>query len=372
MNDLMNKNDFVDKISALCSLNRRFHCQKRERELKSLTKYMKEFTDFSAYDFTKFVCKYYISSLRQCRRFCSQSIYNRVCAIQGRLNISVMSRARYNNVLKNLRKLFNPYSTDTSFYSSTGNCIDIQPDEITLLRKNNENLIKQNSQGLSDRWNINTYTDTEVEVVYNYFRLHLVNFLQQNTKSGSGSGAAVGSPINENYIFRELCVLVVFCYNTPRRISELINLTLNQMDELITSNTLNIKSKDGFTVDCIYISVALADILNRYMEMVKPVGPRVFSSTYKMYYSRMKKIVQSLIGEERVKNLRIFHGFRNYYAGKHINNSDNECQRILGHKTVNMTRKYASGQKQDVRIRQQAKVLEYINRQHTTLNQIPL
>lgn len=343
----------VDGVSQLCNLNKRFHCKKREHQLKSLTKYLKDFRNFSAEEFVNFVCRQYIDSLSKCKRFCSQSIYNRVCAIQNRLDINVMSRRRYNSVLKSLRKLFNPYNTDTEFYTNTGVRISIPPEEFQRLRQNAKLLIEENRTNVADRWMLNTYTDQEIEIVYNYFKLNLENFLNHR------------SPPYQDNTFIELCMLIVFNYNTPRRIAELLNLRLFEIEQLITQNMVNIKSKDGYSIDCIYISVSLADLLNRFVLRLYPNAFesldrnfKIFSSSYKMYYSRMRKAVKTLIGEERMKNLRIFHGFRNYYANKHLNSD--ECQRILGH-SRNMTRRYARGQRNTCEAERKKKVLNYLN-----------
>lgn len=352
--------NLVVGVSTLCNLNRKFHCKKRENELKSLTKYMREFRNLTQEEFINFVCRQYIDSLRKCKRFCSQSIYNRVSAIQSRLDINVLSRRRYNSVLKNLRKLFNPYSDETDYYTNTGALIAIPSEEFMRLRQNAKYLIDQNRTSAPDRWILNTYTDDEIEVVYKYFKLNLENFINSEvTKS-------------IDIAFVELCMLIVFNYNTPRRIAEIMSLTLNQVEQLILHNTLNIKSKDGFSIDCIYISVSLADLLNRFVLKINPNAfeqnlnkdTKIFTSTYKMYYSRMRKVLKTLIGEERLKNLRIFHGFRNYFASRHLSNDNaQQCQRILGHRNVNMTKRYARGQKQtqECEMNQKKKVLNYLN-----------
>lgn len=356
----------VDNITKLCTLNKKFHGKKRENELKSLTKYLKDFKDFSYDEFVRFVCNQYIHSLKHCKRFCSQSIYNRVSAIQSRLDINVLSRRRYNSILKNLRKLFNPYNRDTKFYSNTGVLIEIPPEEFQMLRENAKKLIEQNHTNVADRWILNTYTDEEIETVYNYFKLNLENFLRTERKPYT---VVVGGFDNT---FIELCMLIVFCYNTPRRISEIMNLTVEQVEQLILHNTLNIKSKDGFSIDCIYISVSLADLLNRFVLKMHPNifetttttnrNMKIFTSTYKMYYSRMRNTLKVLIGEDRLKNLRIFHGFRNYFANKHL--TSNECQQILGHRNKSMTKKYAKGQNETKELMDKKKlnILDFLNK----------
>lgn len=352
----------VDGISTLCNLDRKFHSGRREHELKSLIRYMSEFRDFSEADFIRFVCRQYIECLRNRKRFCSESIYNRVSAIQSRLDINVMTRRRYVSVLKNLRKLFNPYNSETKFYTNTGNLVQIPPEEFRMLRENAKYLIDQNNTRVPDRWVLNTYTDEEIEVVYNYFKRNLENFL-------SSSSCVVDKKFDLAFV--ELCMLIVFNYNTPRRIAEIMNLRLYQVEELIVRNMVNIKSKDGYSIDCIYVSVALADLLNRFVLKLYPKAFetysrdfKIFTSTYRMYYSRMRKTLKTLIGEDRLKNLRIFHGFRNYFANKHLN-SDNtqECRRILGHNSTTMTKRYARGQRKESNCEQnrKQKVLQYLN-----------
>lgn len=351
----------VDNISKLCNLNKKFHCKKREKELKSLTKYTKEFKNFSEEGFINFVCNQYIKSLKNKKRFCSQSIYNRVSAIQSRLDINVLSRRRYNSILKNLRKLFNPYNNETKFYTNTGMLIEVPPEEFKVLRENAKYLIGQSHTNTADRWLLNTYTDQEIEIIYKYFKLNLENFL--NTKY---------TPNNFDITFIELCMLIVFIYNTPRRVSEVMGLKLYQIEELVVKNTVKIKSKDGFSIDDICISAKLGDLLNRFILKIHPdcfatkdKDFKIFSSSYKMYYSRMRNALKVLIGEDRLKNLRLFHGFRNYFANKHLNSDNsNECQRILGHRNLNMTKKYAQGQKQtkELEDKKLTNVLNYLNK----------
>lgn len=350
----------VDGISKLCSLNKKFHCNKRERELKSLTKYITEFKNFSQEEFISFVCRYYIKSLRERKRFCSQTIYNRLSAIQSRYDLNVLTRRRYNSVLKSLRKLFNPYSDETEFYTNTGDLIALPPEEFRVLRENARAMLEQSHTNQADKWILNTYTDQEIETVYNYFLLNLKNFIT------SQNDTTVSSNIQYDMTFIELCLLVVFSYNTPRRVSEILKLRMRQIDELIIHNTLNIKSKDGFSIDCIYISTQLSDILHRYVEKVyNSYTPetKLFNATYKMYYARMRNTLKFLIGEHRLKNLRIFHGFRNYFASKHLSDAD-ECKKILGHRNLNMTRRYARGHVQSKQLEEKKKtqVLDYLNR----------
>lgn len=351
----------VNGVSILCNLNKKFHCKKREHELKSLTKYLREFKNFSQEEFINFTCRQYIESLRKCRRFCAQTVYNRISAIQNRLDIYVLNRYRFNSVLKSLRKLFNPYSHDTDFYTNTGELIKIPEAEFRQLRENARCIIEANQTTTTDRWILNTYTDSEIEIVYRYFKLNLENFLSVQRL-----------PPHFDMAFVELCMLIVFNFNTPRRIAEIMNLRLDQIEQLITHNVLNIKSKDGFSIDCIYVSVALADTLNRFVLKLYPRAFeekssdfKIFSSSYKMYYSRMRNALKTLIGEDRLKNLRIFHGFRNYYANKHLSkDTSQECQRILGHRNLRMTQRYAKGQRQsnDCEHQRKTKVLHYLNK----------
>lgn len=357
---MMNDDVLVANVSALCNLNKKFHCKKREHELKSLTKHMKDFRNFSQEEFINFVCRQYIDSLRKCKRFCSNSIYNRVSAIQSRMDVNVLSRHRYNSVLKSLRKLFNPYSEDTDFYTNTGLLVSIPPAEFKRLRENARRLIEQNRTNQPDRWLLNTYTDQEIEAVYRYFKLNLDNFLGARKMPGIF-----------DVPFIELSMIIVFNYNTPRRIGEIINLRLQDVEALILHGTLNIKSKDGYAIDCIYASVALADLLNRYVLRMYPdafekkAGDfKIFTSSYKMYYSRMRNTLKTLIGEDRLRNLRIFHGFRNYFANKHLAvDNGQECQRILGHRSLGMTKKYARGQQaqDNCESSRKNKVLDYLN-----------
>lgn len=357
----MSNDNLVVGVSRLCNLQKKFHCKKREVQLKSLTKYLKEFKSFTTEEFVNFVCRQYIECLRKRQRFCSQSIYNRVSAIQSRLDINVLPRSRYNSVLKSLRKLFNPYSNESMFFTNTGDLIQIPAEEFQMLRDNAKYLMEQNHTNMPDRWLLNTYTDEEIENVYAYFKLNLENFLQNNTS------------VRCDNIFVELCMLIVFNYNTPRRISEIMDMRVCQVEQLILHNTLNIKSKDGYNIDCIYVSVWLADLLNRYVTKLYPhifgehgalhlANEKIFTGTYKMYYGRMRKVLKTLIGKDRLKNLRIFHGFRNFYANKHLDSS--ECPRILGHRNQSMTRRYARGQKQTKAFEENKKtrVLNYLNR----------
>lgn len=355
--------NLVSSISKLCSLNKKFHCNKRENELKSLTKYITEFKNFSEEEFIAFVCRYYVKSLRERKRFCAQSIYNRVSAIQNRYDLNVLSRRRYNSVLKSLRKLFNPYNKETQFYTNTGLLISIPPDEFNQLRENARQLIQQSHTNQADRWILNTYTDEEIETVYKYFLLNLNNFI---TSTVLLQEKAVLPKIDMTFI--ELCLLVVFVYNTPRRVAEILDLRMHQIDELILHNTLNIKSKDGFNIDCIYISTHLADLMNRYVIKVYPTANepqmKIFNATYKMYYSRMRNTLATLIGKERLKNLRLFHGFRNYYANKHLTGDSDACKKVLGHRNLNITRRYAHGQVHTAHLedKKKTKVLQYLNK----------
>lgn len=347
----------ITNVSELCTLNRQFHSVKRERELKSLTKYMKQFNGFEEKDFIQFICRQYIEYLRMRKQFCSQAIYNRICAIQSRLNINVLSRRRYLSTLKVLRKLFNPYSVEAKFYTNTGNLVNIPATELQMLRDNAKYLIEKNQTNLPDKWILNTYTDDEIETVYKYFKFNLENFINSQDREKSGMDVT----------FLELCMIIVFNYHTPRRINEIIKLTLGQVEQLILHNTLNIKSKDGYSIDCIYISVVLADLLNRFVLKLYPEAFekydstfKIFRSSYKMYYTRMRKVLKVLLGEERLKNLRLFHGFRNYFANKHLSAENYKtCQKILGHRSLSVTKRYARGQRKINKTT--TTILDYLN-----------
>lgn len=350
----------IKNVSLLCSSNKTFHCKKRERELKSLTKYTNEFKNFSYEEFVNFICRHYVHSLDKKKRFSSQSIYNRISAIQNRFELNLITKKRFDIILKNLRKIFNPYNLESELYTNTGDVISLP--QVVRLRQNAKFLIEENCTSVADKWILNTYTDEEIEILYTYFKRNLVNFLSNM----NGGISKFDIP------FIELCMIIVFCYNTPRRIAEIINLRIKQVEELLLHNTLNIKSKDGFSIDCIYISAGLAEILNSYINKMYPgilesneqidCEKKVFNSTYKMYYSRMRNVLKTLIGESRLKNLRLFHGFRNYFANKHLS-STQECTRILGHRNVSMTRKYAQGHRQTNESEKLKKnnVLDYLN-----------
>ena len=325
--------NLLDSVTQLCVQTRKFHGSKREKNLNSLLVHINEFKSIDERGFTEFICNRYIRCLYEKKRFCAASIYNIISAVQNRNNVLIMTRRQFDMLIRNLRKLFNPYDSETTYFTNTGMKINLPLEEVNRLRENARLIMHQNKTSAVERSTLSTYTDAEAEELYAYFLAHLQNALR--------GGVVSTNTTIKNSEFMQLCLLVTFMYNTPRRVGELLNLNMAQVKSLMDTKSLDIKTKDGYEVDSIYISDELAFLLRDYVENFKANASdqdKLFTLTYKMCHTRMQHVIKSLFART-IK--RPFHGFRNYFASKHIGTDLRNTSRLLGHRNVMTTRRYA-------------------------------
>lgn len=346
------------KTATLCKSTRKFHGRAREKNLKTLQRDLYDINysdiDFRTKDgYELYTNRKFIENLKNCKDICKLSIYNKISAIQSKLNILVFTRADFEKTFKSLRKLFNPLQKDNIYYTNTGAETNLDIDVLHHLRQNAQELCNRNKSDDPTIRDMNTYSTSEINRINLYFSEHIKNFLSSSQSydhnvHNEQSGKLTG---NSNYIFDELSLIVLILLSSGRRIGEIISLSNADMEKLINNQQLTIRAKSGLKSNTIYISTNLANILNQYIEKTNrafplPLDAKFFHLSYMQCWKTMRKILiqNQLISPDKDK-FRTFHSFRYYYANK-FHNTDNKNQRIyvsdiMGHRSQRMTRQYA-------------------------------
>lgn len=298
------------------------HQSGREKVLQSHLRYTNCFNTFDYSEFVRFIVDRYVECYRQNKKFSTTYTRNIIETINRTYSLNTFNSKDIYKIVNNLNKAFNTENKDRIFYTGKGSKLKI--DIKSFLEKNSEFNPTTNGKLL--------YDDSNYERVLEYFKNHLNNLLISKKTMPDKMD--------------ELALLIVFLAATPRRVSEILGLTIGKSNDLIIRNETTIKSKSGTSIVPMYIPFQFAEILEQYIDKFKKNDDQnqlLFTYNYQNMYKTYRKVYVCLFNKEPIS--RVFHAFRNYFAGKYFNG---ENQRLtthaLSHTNAKMTAMYANKQ----------------------------
>lgn len=311
------------------------HQIKREQVIQSHLKHAAKFIAFDYSDFVRFVVDRYVECYRQKKKFSPMYIKNVIDTINRTYGLSEFNSKDVYKIYNNLNKAFNPENTDSVFYTSKGLKINIDLKEIvsqTNVKWHAANNWKKTS---------NLYDEASFDTILNYYKQHLDNYLIFNSATGK-------TPSKND----ELALLIVFLAASPRRVNEILSLTLMKANELIIRNETVVKSKSGTAAVSMYVPFQFSEVLERYVSKMGDdldLEQRLFQNNYQCLYKTYRRNYMALFdGKQPIS--RVFHAFRNYFAAKHFYGENSDLARnALAHGSARMTRSYANKQKATTR-----------------------
>lgn len=324
-------------LSDLYALGgQRLHQTSRARGRQCHLKFLKDFKGTAYDDFNKFVVDRYLSFKRKNKPFPYHYTSRVIGTMQSYLKVRTYSKFHLRATVQSLNKIFNVENKDKIFFTPDNSKFDftslynnITDDEKSL------NLAKKRGKS-AVRIVTDVYSDELIEKITTHYRLHLDNFLETANHN-------VPSKCDE------LAMLIVFLTFVPKRIREVLLLTMNKVNDLILRQETNIKSKSGTNIDGLVIPMNLARLLKRYI-LHKPGDTNsLFKFKYHHLYHIYKHALDETFGMGDMK--RPFHGFRNHFAFKntHTQNNAQIAREMLGHRRLKTTMSYARKQQKGQR-----------------------
>lgn len=318
----LNDKEFRKQLYKLASGP--IHQKARTRVIKSHLRHVAtSFSNFEKSTFIRFVVDKYIEAQLNNRKFSSAYIKTVIETINRHHGISTFSPSDVYKITSNLNKAFNPENKDAVFYTPSGEKID-------LYRAKALNI--ENKLSFDKKFSDKLYDDDDFENVLAHYKQHLDNYLNSMKQRPD---------IND-----ELSLLIVFLASAPRRVSEVLNLTLAKSSDLVLRHETEIKSKSGTRVVSLIIPTQLSFILDRYIAKLKDNtngDAKLFNHNYKSMYDAYKRNYRILFGQEPIS--RVFHAFRNHFAGKYYERDAEGTKNALSHGSIFTTQGYAKKQK---------------------------
>lgn len=308
------------------------HQSGREKVIQSHLRYTSSFNTFDYSEFVRFIVDRYVECYRQNKKFSTTYTRNIIETINRKYSLNTFNSKDIYKIVNNLNKAFNTENKDRIFYTSNGSKMKI--DIKSFMEKNIIRSPQFNSTTTSGDGGKLLYDDSNYERVLEYFKNHLNNLL-------------ISKKSNPDKM-DELALLIVFLVATPRRVSEILGLTIAKCNDLIIRNETTIKSKSGTAIVPMYIPFQFAEILQQYIEKFKEHDDEnqlLFTYNYQNMYKTYRKVYMCLF-DNREPISRVFHAFRNYFAVKYfIGENQRLTTHALSHTNAKMTAMYANKQK---------------------------
>lgn len=347
------KNNFLDKLYQLSS--GRIHNSERQKVVRTHLKHIEgNFVNFTKDEYQKFIVNWYVTRLLNKKTFSvayMQAVIDSINRFK-QFSRSPISKREVYMVVKNMKKIFNSESTQSLFYTKQFDAVHLDLSKIENLRQNN----------VMNKFSDKLYENANFEILLQYNKEQLDNFLKIGVRPRIPS------------VQDDLALIVIFLASSPRRIREILQLTIKKIKELILNGQTQIKTKNGEGIFQMLIPQQLSKILNEYLHAVGYGEPSqkidkeqivtlddvknlvifklpnlnenndndlLFKRSYYVYYSAIKSQYKSLFND----NIgRPFHAFRNYFSAKYIKKDPDATKRALGHCNMKMTRSYANKQ----------------------------
>jgi site-specific recombinase XerD len=149
--------------------------------------------------------------------------------------------------------------------------------------------------------------------------------------------------------------LVLLLLDTGMRLGEAAGLTLTDGDEALTEGMLKVRGK-GARERYLPVGKAAGNILRRYLQVHRPLGPSdalfVSDGGRPLAAEGLRQIVRRAAARAGIAGVHP-HRLRHTFARKFLMNGGDAMtlQRILGHSTLEMVRRYVSLDTTDIRRR---------------------
>lgn len=300
------------------------HQEARQRVRLSHMKHESYFVDFTDAELVKFVVLKYTASRNRMKRFCVSYYVQVVCSITTKYGRNTAVSRRIKEIVSNLDKIYNTTNPDKTFFDTDGRMYDTT--RFCGGAKDHPVFIGTH---VSDKM----YSEVEMTVLVEYYQNVLDNYLTEVSKT------------RPPQIHEELALLITILAATPRRVGEVLKLNRSQVDDLIARSEASIKSKRGTGVSSLIVPQKISNTLQQYMDCVERFNGReamLFTNTYKRFYTLYRNNFRTIF--KREPNLRVFHGFRNYFAGMHMKEDPSATREALAHTSIRTTYGYAKNQ----------------------------
>lgn len=285
-----------------------------------------------------FLTKKFIECLKKNKEFSKGYWISVLCSIARHYNVINFKKGNVLMMINNIKKILYSESTELTYVINDKKITF--PESINQLRKQYKSIQLKKANRV-------IYTTKVIQEISKYFSIMLINYLEMSINSTEENyKQQYVLTQNPNKSDIELAIFVLFLIVSPKRTEQILQLTLQKIEQLIKTNQTEIKSKTKINTEFLLIPKSFGKLLKLYVDKTFETNTnpntRFFTFKYKKYYNTMKKHLKILFPTHEYVN-RIFHGFRNYYAELHKNNGK-ISQFSLGHSANIMTNKYVQNQ----------------------------
>lgn len=331
------------------------HQEARQKVIKSHLRHSSHFHTYRPVEFNRFIVNKYLEYRELNKKFSVKYFKTVIETIMRFRNITDYDSSDIYKIVQNLNKMFNPENKDNTFYTNTGERIELNIKNTRIgdlsIGSGCSLALKadENRHFRANHFNNKIYSEENFELIKTYYKNHMDNFLL-STKNGVD-------------IHDELALLILFLITCAKRSSEVLGLTISKVNDLILTNQTDVKSKTGTGVDSLIIPFQFATILQRYLDHINPTdsSQKLFNYNYHKLYLRYKRNLEIIIGDkvpaDEYRSLG-FHAFRHYFANKHFDKNAQMTMQLMSHKSKKMTRSYASKQEAKTTVGEMKKFMQ--------------
>lgn len=327
------------------------HQKSRAKSRASHINFLKDVNPLNKENIRRRIHKYYDEAQNGKHKFSYRYLQSVLSTMKAVYKTDIFGKWELNLFVKNLNKIYNKENKDKTFFTSDGS---EQYDFSGLVAKVNINKIDNLQESLSELIGANKndiektelYTEVDEHRIKNYYHERLKIFL---------ASPKTNRPTRHD----ELALLIVFMHYSPKRINEIITLTMEKTIDLIWRQNTSIKSKNGGGTADIIVPIALSTYLQSFIDHKSESCTNLFEFDYNALYYLYTHELKDLFG---LKISRLFHGYRNMFTFKHISQNPSLVQQVLDHRRFRTTASYAK--KQENQLKKENvydKVKEYLN-----------
>lgn len=311
---LTNSKD-MEKLVLL--LTNPVHQKKRHAVVQSHLKFFGNKTTLSLKDIFTKLLQEFLSKRENGQQMAPAYIMGLAATIQSKYGIKKTEIFKF---MKNVQKVFNSENLDPIFISNDGQrfAVDAVKNKVVVNKT------------------LPVYTDMEYDII----KEHYINKMREFVNS-----TRYPTPDDEVSLF------VLLLASAPYRPSQLLALTHLKVNELVIKRSTVVKSKSGTGVDEIIIPIEIDSILQEYLGRLEQnnfsPSSLLFTKKHAYYWRKVTAFYEKKFNKSS-KGKNVLRAFRNRFAQVAGKDDLQIAQKLLCHKSINMTRHYM--RKQDMNL----------------------
>lgn len=340
----MNKTKTATLEDLYSITGKKIHQKARANSRRSHLKFIDKLSGFAYEDFIRFVTDRYLNALRKNKKFPFAYTLKVIQTIQSTKKLNSFTKWDFARAVQTLNKIYNRENKDKIFYTPEGLPYDFA-DVVANTIASPDNPNQCSDPTTSDQFQISSasirqaYEDVKKDEQYTVYDSSTYENIKRHYHERLLAFLATDIMVKPTK-HDELSLLLVMLITCPKRVNEILKLTMDKVHQLILNQQTLIRSKDGVKVQKLIIPFGLAEYLESYIQHLGNQDT-LFNYQYSALYPLFRRDLKTIFNYDKMS--RPFHGFRNYFADQHRGDFE-QVKKTLGHTRSATTSMYAAKQ----------------------------